>query len=235
MNLDEARSNMIEQQVRPWDVLDQRVLDALALVPREEFVAPEHRGIAYSDFALPIGHGRRMLKPVLDGRVLQAIELDPTESVVEIGTGSGYLSACLARLGRHVDTLEIVPELAASAAERLDRLGIPNVRVHTGDAARGPDAIGAAATGSRSDDPSAPRRWDAIVFGGSVGEIPTAWKERLAPGGCLFAVVGDPSAPTMEARLLTRTDEDAWHEQSLFETTLAPLAGFARPPARFVF
>ena len=227
MNLDEARLNMIEQQVRTWEVLDQRVLDALGDVPREAFVDPTHRGIAYSDFALPIGHGRRMFKPVLDGRILQAVELGPTESVLEIGTGSGYLAACLARLGRRVDALEIVPELAAAAAERLERLAVANASVHVGDASRGPGALG---------DALAPdARWDAIVFGGSVGAVPDAWRERLAINGCLFAVVGDASEPTMEARLLTRTDEDAWIEESLFETSLPALEGFARPPARFVF
>ena len=227
MNLDEARSNMIEQQVRTWEVLDQRALDALANVPREAFVPPARRGVAYSDFALPIGHGQRMFKPVLDGRILQAVELDPTETVLEIGTGSGYLAACLGRLGRRVDTVEIVPELAAAAAARLGALAIGNVSVHTGDAAGGPGVLGeAGAEGVR---------WDAIVFGGSVGEVPAAWRERLAVGGCLFAIVGDESAPTMEAMLLTRADEDDWIEESLFETSVPPLAGFARPPARFVF
>ena len=227
MNLDEARSNMIEQQVRTWEVLDQRALDALATVPREAFVEPRHRGIAYSDFALPIGHGQRMFKPVVDGRILQAVELDPTETVLEIGTGSGYLSACLARLGRHVDTVEIVPELAAEAVERLKRLAVANVSVHVGDASSGPGVLG--------DAVASDARWDAIVFGGSVGAIPDVWRERLTHGGCLFAIVGDESRPTMDARLVTRVDEDSWNEESLFETSVPPLSGFARPPARFVF
>ena len=227
MNLDEARSNMIEQQVRTWEVLDQRVLDALAEVPREAFVEPRHAGLAYSDFALPIGHGQRLFKPVLDGRILQAIELEPTESVLEIGTGSGYLAACLGRLGRRVDALEIVPELAAEASARLARLAVGNAAVHVGDAAAGPDALG--------DVLGRDARWDAIVFGGSVGAIPDVWRERLTHGGCLFAIVGDESRPTMDARLVTRVDEDEWNEESLFETSVPPLSGFARPPARFVF
>lgn len=224
MNLDEARSNMIEQQVRTWDVLDQRVLDALGAVPRETFVAPAHRGIAYSDFALPIGHGQHMLKPMVDGRLLQALELEPTHSVLEIGTGSGYLCACLARLARRVDSLEIVPELANGARARLAGLGIANVTVHERDAAAGSDAL---------PDPDA--SYDAIALTGSTPEVPAFYRDRVAVGGRLFVIVGDVSQPTMEARLLTRVDVNEWRDESLFETTVAPLSGFAHPHRHFVF
>jgi len=122
MDINLARSNMIEQQVRPWDVLDQRVLDVLAEVPREAFLAPEHRGVAYSDFQLPIGHGQHMLKPTIDGRLLQALLLQLTDNVLEIGTGSGYLSACLAKLSAHVETLEINPSLPAMEAVVITRI-----------------------------------------------------------------------------------------------------------------
>jgi len=120
MQLQQARENMIEQQVRPWDVLDQRVLDALATVPREEFVSQEHRGLAYSDFQLPIGFGQTLLKPTIDGRLLQALNISLTDTILEVGAGSGYLSACLSRLGKECDSLEIHPELATQAAARLD-------------------------------------------------------------------------------------------------------------------
>ena len=136
MDLQLARSNMIEQQVRPWDVLDQRVLDVLSQVPREPFLADKYKGIAYSDFQLPIGHGQHMLKPTLDGRLLQALLLQLTDTVLEIGTGSGYLTACLARLSHHVDTIEIIPELADGARTRLAEMGVSNVSVIEPDAAK---------------------------------------------------------------------------------------------------
>ena len=221
MNLTLARSNMIEQQVRPWDVLDQRVLDVLAEVPREAFVEPERRGLAYSDFPLPIGHGQRMLKPVVDGRLLQALSPRVDERVLEIGTGSGYLTACLARLGAHCESLEIVPELAASAAARLAELGVANARVREQDAAAEWDMEA---------------RYDAIAFGGSLPEIPPRYRERLAVGGRLFAILGRADRPTMTAVLLTRVREDGWTTEQLFETRVEPLVNFAVADApSFVF
>ncbi len=222
MNLDEARSNMIEQQVRTWEVLDQRVLDALGGVPREAFVQPSFRGIAYSDFALPIGHGQHMLAPVVDGRLLQALEIEPTDSVLEVGTGSGYLAACLSRLAARVETIEIVPELASAARARLSELGAANVTARQQDASARWDA-----------KPG----YDAIALTGSVSSVPAFYRDRVAVGGRLFAVVGATRQPTMEARLYTRVDTDEWREESLFETTVAPLVGFSSPDAskRFVF
>ena len=221
MDLIRARSNMIEQQVRPWDVLDQRVLDVLSDVPREAFVAPGHRGVAYSDFALPIGHGQRMLKPTVDGPLLQALVPRDTDRVLEIGTGSGYLSACLARLSAGCETLEIVPELARSARERLGALGVANVTVREADGA---------------DDAGERDAYEAILLGGSVAEVPERHLRRLAVGGRLVAVVGRANGPTMEAVLHTRVHAEEWATESLFDTRLEPLVNFpGGAPAAFVF
>ena len=222
MDIIRARSNMIEQQVRPWDVLDQRVLDVLAEVPREAFVDPSRRGVAYSDFALPIGHGQHMLKPTLDGRLLQALSPGLTDRALEIGTGSGYLSACIARLCARCESLEIVPELASSAAARLAELGVANVEVRARDAAA---------------DWDAPVAYDAILFGGAVAEIPERYRRLLARGGRLVAVVGRADRPSMEAQLVTRVHDEEWACESLFETRVDPLVNFAAAtsPAAFVF
>jgi len=220
MNPRDARSNMVEQQVRPWDVLDQRVLDVLAAVPRERFLAPEHHGVAFSDYELPIGHGQHALKPNVDGRFLQALALIETDRVLEIGTGSGWLSACLARLAGHVETLEIIAELSASAGDRLSDLGVANVTLHVQDAAEAWQAESA---------------YDAILLSGSVAEVPAFYRDRLAVGGRMVLVVGSPSQPTMEARLLTRAGPDEWFSESLFETCIAPLVHFAAAPKPFVF
>lgn len=211
---------MIEQQVRPWDVLDQRVLDVLAQVPRETFLDPAHHGVAYSDFQLPIGHGRFMLKPTVDGRLLQALLLEVTDSVLEIGTGSGYLTACLARLAGHVDSIEIIPELAQSAAARLQNLGASNVAVLQQDASSSWDAR---------------ESYDAIAFGGAVPVIPDFYRDKLKIGGRLFAVIGETSKPTMEAVLLTRVRDNEWSRESLFETSIEPLVNFNSESPSFVF
>lgn len=220
MNLDNARSNMIEQQVRPWDVLDQRVLDALAQVPREAFVSEQHAGIAYSDFQLPIGQGQHMLKPIVDGRLLQSLAIEPDDHIIEIGTGSGYLTACLASLGGVCESIEIEPLLADAASARLGQLGIDNVVIHREDGARH--------WGSRE-------RYDAIAFGGAVGAVPRAWQERMAIGGRLFAIIGDTGHPTMEALLLMRVSETEWNTESLFETTVDPLLHFDVKRPAFIF
>jgi len=220
MDINLARSNMIEQQVRPWDVLDQRVLDVLAEVPREAFLAPEHRGVAYSDFQLPIGHGQHMLKPTIDGRLLQALLLQLTDNVMEIGTGSGYLSACLAKLSAHVETLEINPSLAASATTRLAELGMSNVTVKEQDACELWDARDG---------------YDAIAFGGAVPSIPDFYRKKLNIGGRLFALVGDTSTPAMEAVVITRIHEDEWNRESLFEASVDPLVNFTSVSPKFVF
>jgi protein-L-isoaspartate(D-aspartate) O-methyltransferase len=220
MDLQLARSNMIEQQVRPWDVLDQRVLDVLSEVPRDEFLAPAYQGIAYSDFPLPIGHGQHMLKPTVDGRLLQALLLDGTDTVLEIGTGSGYLSACLARLGSHVDSIEIIPELADSARTRLHEMGISNVKVIQQDASKVWDARDG---------------YDAIALSGAVPSIPEFYRNKLNPGGRLFAIVGESTRPTMEAVLITRIRDAEWSRESLFETRVDPLVNFDSESPSFVF
>ncbi len=220
MNLQQARSNMIEQQVRPWDVLDQRVLDVLATVPREEFVASEHRALAFSDYQLPIGFGQTLLKPIIEGRLLQALAPHVTDSVLEIGAGSGYLSACLARMANRVQSLEIHPELVKSAQIRLEELGIGNVTLIEQDAAAQWDAQDS---------------YDAIAFGGAVEEIPEYYKNKMAINGRMFAVTGNSQQPMMEALLLTRISESEWTTESLFETKVDPLVNFSEPVSAFVF
>lgn len=221
MDHTQARSNMIEQQVRPWDVLDQRVLDVLNEVPREEFVSAAQVGLAYSDYPLPIGHGQHMLKPTLDGRLVQALALEDSDTVLEIGTGSGYLSACIGSLALRCESIEIVPELAATAITRLQRLGFDNVRVHQRDAAAGV-----------IDD----KRYDAILFGGSIPAVPERHRQLLSVGGRLVAVLGQADRPTMEAVLLRRVSEDEWVSESLFDTHVDPLAGFGTTTrSAFVF
>lgn len=222
MNLQQARSNMIEQQVRPWDVLDQRVLDVLDELPRDAFVPAEHQRLAYTDYELPIGHGQFMMKPVLEGRLLQALEITTTDSVLEIGAGSGYVTACLSRLAQHVDALEIHPELAASATGRLAELAITNATILEQDATEIWDAKDA---------------YNAILFGASVPVIPEWYEKKLAIGGRLLAVVGNLDHPTMEAKRVIRVSENEWLTESLFETTLPPLAGYqdTTGSAAFVF
>ena len=220
MDLQQARSNMIEQQVRPWDVLDQRVLDVLAEVARDDFVDPEHKGVAYSDFPLPIGHGQHMLKPTVEGRLLQALLLEVTDTALEIGTGSGFMTACLARLCSKVESIEIIPELADAAAKRLSDRGVSNVSVLQQDAAGTWDAKDG---------------YDAIAFTGAVPSIPDYYRNKLNVGGRLFAFVGESSQPTMEAVLITRVRENEWSRESLFETTVDPLVNFDTESPSFVF
>ncbi len=220
MDLQQARSNMIEQQVRPWDVLDQRVLDVLSQVPREAFLEAQHHGVAYSDFQLPIGHGQHMLKPTVDGRLLQALLLETTDTVLEIGTGSGYLTACLARLCSHVDSIELVVALADSARTRLAEMGISNVSVMHQDATGNWDAKD---------------RYDAIAFSGAIPSVPDYYRQKLAIGGRLFAMIGEVSQPTMEAILITRVRDSEWSQESLFETGVEPLVNFDSEAPGFVF
>jgi len=215
MNFEQARFNMIEQQIRPWDVLDQRVLDLLAVVPREEFVPAQYRNLALVDMFLPLGHGEIMLSPKLEARILQVLDIHSNETVLEIGTGSGYMTALLAKLAKHVYSIEIIPEFIKSALIRLDNQGISNVNLEEGDAAHGWSL----------DAP-----YDVIVITGSLPMLPEAFKQSLNIGGRLFAVIGD--SPTMEAILITRVGEHEWSEESLFETDLPPLVN-ATEPDRF--
>jgi len=217
MNLEQARHNMVEQQIRPWEVLDQAVLELLYAVPREEFVPAAFRKLAFADIEIPIGDGEAMMAPKIEARTLQALALGKTERVLEVGTGSGYLTALLARCAAHVHSLEIRPALAAFGRENLARHGADNVTLEVGDGARG-------------DPKRAP--YDAIVLTGSTPVLPAVLREQLAPGGRLFAVVGEP--PVMVAQLITCTAPGAYGTASLFDTVLAPLVNAERPP-RFRF
>jgi len=206
------RQNMVEQQVRPWDVLDLRVLGVLSELPREAFVPPAFRALAYADLPVPIGHDQAMLKPVVEGRALQALALQPTDEVLEVGTGSGYLSACLGRLVRDVVSLELVPELAAGARACLVAHGLDrNVHVEVADA--------------MTYDTQ--RRFDAICVGAAVDVLPARFAQWLRPAGRLFFVHG--RAPAMTAMLL-RNDVNGQRIESLFETELPYLVGAAPTP-----
>ncbi len=206
-----ARELMVEQQVRPWDVLEPRVLDVLAAMPREHFVPSAYDGVAYADFELPLGHGELMHKPVLAGRALQALLPQDTDEVLEIGTGSGYLTACLARLSREVVSLDRHADFIDAARERLSALGIANVRLVAADAL------------SWQTD----RRFDAICVNGAVDAIPQRFLAMLKPGGRMF--IGRGRAPAMEA-VLVRNADDGARIESLFETDIPYLAGAAPVP-----
>ena len=207
-----ARELMVEQQIRPWDVLDTRVLDTLGSLPREAFVPAALRTLAYTDTALPLAHGEVMMRPVLEGRTLQVLLPAAHESVLEIGTGSGYLTACFGRLAREVVSLERHADLAEAARARLVAQGISNARVVTADAFAWDDT----------------RSFDVVCVTGAVGEIPPAFLRWLNPGGRMFVVHG--RSPAMEAVLLHR-DVNGSRTESLFETDLPYLAGAAPVPA----
>jgi protein-L-isoaspartate(D-aspartate) O-methyltransferase len=217
MNFDQARANMVEQQIRPWEVLDQAVLDLLYAVPREDFVPAAFRALAFADMEIPIGEGEKMMAPKIEARIVQELAPRKHERVLEVGTGSGYLTALLAHRAAHVHSVEIRPALAAFGRENLSRHGADNVTLEIGDAARGWPT-------------RAP--YDAIVLTGSTPVLPRALLDQLAPGGRLFAVVGE--APVMVARLTTCTAPGAFRTVELFDTLLAPLLNAEQPP-RFRF
>ena len=217
MNLEQARFNMVEQQIRTWEVLDQAVLDLLYAVPREEFVPAAFRSLAFADLEIPIGEGEAMMTPKVEARIVQALALRKTDRVLEVGTGSGYLTALLAHRAAHVYSLEIRAALAAFGRDNLERHGADNVTLEVGDGARG-------------DPRRAP--YDAIVLTGSTPVLPAALREQLAPGGRLFAVVGE--LPMMAAQLVTCTAPGACGSVALFDTVLAPLVNAEQPP-RFKF
>ena len=212
-DIESARRQMIDQQVRAWEVLDDRVLGTLAAVPREHFVPEAYRGVAFADASIPLGHGQCMLPPKVDGRILQALSLDRSDEVLEVGTGSGFFAACLARLSRHVRTLEIFPGLSQGAAGRLAGLSVTNVTVEVADA-------------SKLDESGL---YDAIALTASLPVYDPRFERALRPGGRLFAVVG--RAPVMEARLVTRVTDDQWVAETLFETVIPPLINAMQPQA----
>jgi protein-L-isoaspartate(D-aspartate) O-methyltransferase len=213
-----AREQMIEQQVRAWEVLDERVLGIFRKIPRDPFVPAQHRYLAYADFEVPLPKGQHMLRPSVAGRLLQALELTGTERVLEIGAGSGFLTACLAASGAHVESIEIVPELAELARSNLATLSIGNTRIITAD------AVAMAA--------DARKRYDAIAVTGSLPLPDERFQRQLEIGGRMFIIAGE--APVMTARLVRRTAEDAWTSESLFETVVDPLIN-ARRPQEFTF
>ncbi len=217
MNLEKARYNMVEQQIRPWEVLDPEVLELLFEVKRERFVPAAHAALAFADMEIPLGHGEAMMQPKVEARILQELAVRPEDTVYEVGTGSGYLTALLARRGRHVTSAEIHDDLRAGAAANLERAGVSNLTLLGGDSARAP--LGEAA-------------YDVIVLTGSTPVLPQAFVDRLNPGGRLFAIVGD--APVMKAVLVERPASGAPRRTELFETLLKPLVN-ALAPTRFRF
>ncbi|NCF10954.1 MAG: methyltransferase domain-containing protein [Gammaproteobacteria bacterium] len=204
----QARYNMVEQQVRPWDVLDQRVLDVMDSVPREHFTPAALRNLAYADIAIPLDDGQAMLHPKYDGRILQALAIGEYDNVLEIGTGSGYLTACLAALGRHVRSIDIRAAFTERAGEKLASRNVDNVTLATADLFAGGLDEG-------------PGRYDAIAVGGSLERVPQALRDALSIDGRLFIVVG--SAPVMEAQLITRVGPQEWTSEGLFDAVLPKL------------
>ena len=221
MDYNQARFNMVEQQVRPWDVLDPRVLNVISNIPREQFVPEASRKLAYADTRIPIGEfeGRtsHMLNPVIEGRMLQSLQVTEDDTVLQVGTGTGYITACLATLARHVDSVDINPEMTALAEKNLARFGITNVNLSTGD-------------GSSQWDQKP--FYNCIAIMGSMPDVPGFYKKALKDGGRMFVVVGE--APVMKALLVTRIDRNEWTVDELFETCIDPLI-HAEKPAQFVF
>lgn len=210
MNFEQARQNMIEQQIRPWDVLDERVLDVLGMVHREDFVPARHRRLAFSDLSLPLDHGEVMMKPVVEGRMLQALDVSDADRVLEIGTGSGHITACLAALGGRVTSLDIHGDFIRDARQRLRSAGF-EADLEEADVF----------------DWQPEGRFDAICVTGAVPDEPERFGGWLEIGGRMFVIVGE--SPAMEAQLITRMAEDQWVSESLFETDLPYLAGAEKP------
>ena len=211
MNVEAARAQMLGQQLRAWNVLDQRVLDVVRQVRRERFVPEAYRDLAFADSEIPLAHGQRMMTPSVEGRLLQALDLDPADTVLELGTGSGFLTACLAALAGRVVSVDIFPEFTARAAGKLQRDNIRNVELRTAD-------------GLALD---ADEQFDAVVVTGSVPELDDRFAGLLRPGGRLFVVVG--REPVMDALLITVNRDGESTMESLFETVVAPLVNAERP------
>ncbi len=217
MNFEIARHNMIEQQIRPWDVLDQTVLDLMMQIPREEYVPVAFRNMAFTDMNIPLAHEQEMMSPKVEARMLQALSVKPHENILEVGTGSGYMTAILSSLGLHVYSVDIHQDLSQAASFNLAKHDISNVTLAVGDAAQGWDA-------------HAP--YDVIALTGSTPLLPETFQNSLSIGGRLFAIVGD--APAMQAILVTRTGQHDFQQETLFETVITPLIN-ALQPERFIF
>lgn len=221
MNIEKARFLMIEQQIRPWDVLDQDVLDLLVVVKREAFVPLAYRALAFADSEIPLPHGENMMTPKLEARILQELAIKKHENVLEIGSGSGYLAALLAYKARHVTTVEINPELKALAQKNLADYGVSNVDVLEGDGAQGY---------AGANQPNAP--YDVIVVSGSLPVVPDGLLAQIKVGGRMFVIVGN--APAMTAQIITRISDISYDTVNLFETSLKPLRN-ALVPSQFKF
>lgn len=217
-DIEQNRFNMIEQQIRTWDVLDLSILDLLYKVKREDFVPPAYRNLAFFDMEIPLEKGQVMLTPKLEARILQEIQLKKTDKVLEIGTGSGYLTALMAEKAEHVHSVEIFPELIEMAKKNLQAIDCQNITIDEGDGARGWFQEQA--------------YYDVIVLTGSVPVLPDTFQHALNPGGRLFAIVGDE--PVMEGRLVTCEKLGTYETTHLFETVTAPLQN-TRQPERFLF
>lgn len=217
MHSNQARFNMIEQQIRPWNVLDLQVLELLGTIHREDFVPEAHRALAFADTEIPLPAGQCMLAPRLEARMLQDLMVQPHETVLEIGAGSGFMAALLAHRARQVLTLEIVPELAAMARSNLTKAGLGNVTVREADGSK----LGASEG-----------KFDVIVLSGSVGQVPQDLLQHLTIGGRLGVIVGDD--PVMQCTIVTRTSETDFRSSATWETVVQRLQGFAEP-ARFQF
>ena len=217
MNIEQARFNMIEQQIRPWNVLDQDVLDLLHVVKREGFVPAAYENLAFADVEIPLPGGEAMFNPKVEARIVQEIAVKKHENVLEIGTGSGYMAALLAHKGRHVTTVEILPETKAMAEQNLARAGVTNVTVELGDGAQGWSK-------------GAP--YDVIVVSGGLPVLPEGLLKQVKVGGRLAVILGD--APAMSFNIITRVSETAYDTVKLFETNVKTLSG-AQTPSRFQF
>ena len=216
MDTDFARQQMVDQQVRAWDVLHPDVLQVLKNIPREQFVPTGYEALAFADTEIPIGHGQFMMTPTLEGRLLQALKPTSSDKVLEIGTGSGFLAACLARLSDSVTSVDIHDDFLAAAKVNLEDSGIGNVTLLSMDAMQElPD-----------------EKFDVVAITGSIEDFDPRFVDALNPGGRLFVVVG--TGPAMDARLVTRTGDNDWQSESLFETVLAPLVNGSKPP-QFLF
>lgn len=217
MNIEQARFNMIEQQIRPWNVLDQEVLDLLHIVKREQFVPAACAALAFADTEIPLGNGAQMLNPKIEARILQELQLKKHENVLEIGAGSGYMAALLAAKARQVTTVEINPALQAMAQQNLANANVTNVTVELGNGA---------------DGWSAGAPFDVIVISGALEVLPEVFKKQLKVGGRIAAIVGE--APVMECVIVTRVAENAYDTVKLFETNIKPLSS-APTPSHFAF
>lgn len=211
MDFEAARAQMLGQQIRAWEVLDQRVLDVLGSVPRESFVPEGFAELAFADTEIPIGHDETMMAPKVEGRMLQALDVQPIDRVLEVGTGSGYVTACLSRLGAHVTSIDIHGDFVEAAAKKLDSLDLGNVTLETLDAM------------TMTSSP----QFDVIAVTGSIPELDEHFIRMLRPQGRLFVVVGRP--PAMEARLVTMSANRRWLSEGLFDTLIKPLENAERP------